>query len=58
MIKCLSFVCNLITQNQTENLEVQNINTKEEARLAQLEECIMADDNQGISNLGLYLYGG
>lgn len=58
MIRCLSFVCNLITRNQTKNLEVQNIDTKQATRLAQLEECLTADDNQGISNLSVYLYGG
>ena len=38
-----------------EKQEVDNVNDREEMKLAQLEYYMTADDNQGIVNLALYL---
>lgn len=37
--------------------EITYTEHEQDMKLAQLEEYLSADDNQGISNLALYLYG-
>ncbi len=52
----LGFVYNHFSAKSTSKAE-ENLDHEQEMKLAQLEEYLTADDNQGISNLALYLYG-
>jgi hypothetical protein len=53
----LGFVYAHLQAKSTSKPEVIYTEQENEMKLAQLEEYLSADDNQGISNLALYLYG-
>ncbi|BAU63897.1 hypothetical protein STA3757_12660 [Stanieria sp. NIES-3757] len=55
----LSFILpifNLIAANRCKSQQTNSLKEQEEYKLAQLEDCLMTDENQVISNLTLYLY--
>jgi hypothetical protein len=49
-------IFNILTANQYKSQQTNNFNERQESKLAQLEDDLMADDNQAVSNLVLYLY--
>jgi hypothetical protein len=53
----LGFVYSHFSAKSTRKTEINYNEPENEIKLAQLEEYLTADDNQGISNLALYLYG-
>jgi hypothetical protein len=52
----LGFVYGHLSAKSNSKSEVKYAEPEHEMKLAQLEEYLTADDNQGISNLALYLY--
>jgi hypothetical protein len=53
----LGFVYSHLQAKSTSKPEEKYTEREHEMKLAQLEEYLTADENQGISNLALYLYG-
>jgi hypothetical protein len=49
-------IFNLVAANQHKSQQTNSLAEQEEYKLAQLEDYLMADENQVISNLTLYLY--
>ncbi|AFZ36125.1 hypothetical protein Sta7437_2594 [Stanieria cyanosphaera PCC 7437] len=55
----LSFILpifNLIAANRCKSQQTNSLEEQEQYKLAQLEDYLMADENQVVSSLSLYLY--
>lgn len=50
-------IFNLLTVRKFNSQQQSSLEEQQDTKLARLEDYLMADDNQVISNLALYLYG-